>query len=228
MSPNPKFAELYAKSGAARYALAEAEFCQLLQQIAAKQLGAGCSEKQQLEFCAGLRLEELALARGCAAGHDLAWQDFLNRYRASLYTSAYAIARNDATGRELADSIYADLYGLRTAAEMKADGVGKRVSKLASYTGRGSLEGWLRTVLAQEFVNRYRKQKRLVSLEEETEAGREFAAPRAEPAAKTDSRLDAATDAALGALATEERFLLASYFLDDRTLADIAKSLGVH
>ena len=228
MSPNPKFAELYAKSGAAKYALAEAEFCQLLQQIAAKQLGAGCSEKQQLEFCAGLRLEELALARGCAAGHDLAWQDFLNRYRASLYTSAYAIARNDTTGRELADSIYADLYGLRTAAEMKADGVGKRISKLAFYTGRGSLEGWLRTVLAQSWVDRYRKQRRLVSLEEEAEAGRQFAAAESPTQPGADPRLAAATDEALGALAAEDRFILAAYFLDGHTLAEIGATLAVH
>ena len=51
-----------------------------------------------------------------------------------------------------------------------------RSSKLVFYTGRGSLEGWLRTVMAQEFINRYRKQKRTVSLEEQTEEGVQFAA----------------------------------------------------
>ena len=43
--------------------------------------------------------------------------------------------------------------------------------EVSLFTGRGSLEGWLRTVLAQEFVNRYRRTRRLVSLDEEGEDG---------------------------------------------------------
>ena len=121
----------------------------------------------------------------------------------------------------LADGLYADLYGTTTRE-------GARVSKLNSYTGRGSLEGWLRTVMAQEHVNRYRKQKRLVSLDEESDEGGQFAAP--EPAEETaaDPKLVAATDEALAALTSDDRFVLASYYLDGRTLAEIAKMLGVH
>ncbi len=37
-----------------------------------------------------------------------------------------------------------------------------------------------------------------------------------------------ATDTVLAALAAEERFILASYHLDGRTLAEIARTLGVH
>ncbi len=105
---------------------------------------------------------------------------------------------------------------------------GERVSKLASFTGRGSLEGWLRTVLAQEFVNRYRRTKRLVSLEEESEDGMQLAAPEPEPVPSADSRLESATDAALTALPGEDRMVLAAYYLDGRTLAEIARMLGVH
>ncbi len=104
----------------------------------------------------------------------------------------------------------------------------QRVSKLNSYTGRGSLEGWLRAVLAQEFVNRYRKQQRLVSLEEQTEAGAQFAADDPDPAEAVDARLQEATDQALGSLAAEDKLILASYFLDGRTLAEIARLVGVH
>ena len=49
-----------------------------------------------------------------------------------------------------------------------------RVSKLNSYSGRGSLEGWLRTVLAQEWVNSFRSQRRIASLDEQMEAGAQF------------------------------------------------------
>jgi RNA polymerase sigma-70 factor (ECF subfamily) len=99
---------------------------------------------------------------------------------------------------------------------------------LASFTGRGSLEGWLRTVLAQEFVNRYRRTKRSVSLDEESEEGLQFAAPEPEPLLSADARLESATSAALAALSGEDRLVLASYYLDGRTLAEIARTLGVH
>jgi RNA polymerase sigma-70 factor (ECF subfamily) len=113
------------------------------------------------------------------------------------------------------------LYGTTTRA-------GERVSKLASFTGRGSLEGWLRTVLAQEFVNRYRRTRRLVSLDEENEEGAQFAAPEPEPAPAADTRLESATDEALAGLASEDRLVLSSYYLDGRTLAEVARMLGVH
>jgi RNA polymerase sigma-70 factor (ECF subfamily) len=134
---------------------------------------------------------------------------------------ALHITRDAAHAAELADSLFADLYGVNAR-----DGV--RSSKLVFYTGRGSLEGWLRTVMAQEFINRYRKQKRTVSLEEQTEEGAQFAAAVPEPARTSDRRLEAATDEALAELSSEDRFTLASYYLDGRTLAEIARTLGLH
>ena len=130
-------------------------------------------------------------------------------------------AREDSAARDLADTLYADLYGTATRN-------GQRVSKLATYTGRGSLEGWLRTVLAQEYVNRYRRTKRLVSLDEESEEGVQFKAPEPEPAPTADTRLAQSTDEALALLSAEDRTVLSAYYLDGRTLADIARMLGVH
>ena len=103
-----------------------------------------------------------------------------------------------------------------------------RISKLASYTGRGSLEGWLRTVLAQEYVNRYRRQRRLVSFEEKTESGSQFEAKDNGATVPPDVRVEHAADTALVELSAEERLILASYYLDGRTLAEIARMLGVH
>src|ERR1700689_4883237 len=135
--------------------------------------------------------------------------------------SALRIAREDSAARDLADTLYADLYGTTTRE-------GRRVSKLASYSGRGSLEGWLRPVLAQEYVTRYRRTKRLVSLEEESEEGIQFRAPDPEPVAPADNRLAQATDEALGFLSGEDRMILSAYYLDRRTLAEVARMLGVH
>jgi RNA polymerase sigma-70 factor (ECF subfamily) len=213
--------ELYRKSRAAEFGLTTEAFEQVVQEVLAKYLPANAPRSGVHHFCASLRLEELALARACAAGHEPAWEVFLTRYREKLYNIAGYIAKESSAARELADSIYADLYGT-TARE------GKRNSKLASYTGRGSLEGWLRTVMAQEFVNRYRRQRRTVSLDEESEEGAQFAAANPEPAIAVDPRVEIATDQALAELSAEDKFVLASYFLDSRTLAEIARALHVH
>jgi RNA polymerase sigma-70 factor (ECF subfamily) len=214
-------AELYAKSHAGELGLPLAQFSGILHGIAVKYLPAGSSEKDTRVLLASLRIEDLALAHACAAGHEPAWEVFLTRFREKLYEVAAYIARESSAARELADSLYADLYGM-TARD------GQRVSKLASYTGRGSLEGWLRTVLAQEYVNRYRKQRRLVSLDEESEEGVQFAAPEQQPLPAAESRVEMATDEVLSALAPEDRFVLAAYYLDDQTLAQIARTLKVH
>ena len=213
--------ELYTLSGAQAFGLEREQFCAILTEVAKKYLPGETSPQPTCEFCRSLRIEELALARACAAGSERAWEIFLTRYRAKLYDIAGYIAKESSAARELADSLYADLYGT-------SERDGKRISKLAFYTGRGSLEGWLRTVLAQEYVNRYRKRKRLVSLDEEAEEGVQFAAVADEPVAVADPRLERAIDDALKALEAEDRFVLASYFLDNRTLAEIARRLGVH
>jgi RNA polymerase sigma-70 factor, ECF subfamily len=219
-SANPVLCELFQKSRGERYGLTMAQFAAFLEIVAVKYLP-GASPEKKFALWQELRLEELALAQGCIAGHELAWQDFLTRYREKLYAIARGITKEDSSGRDLADSLYADLYGL-------TEKEGRRTSRLSFYMGRGSLEGWLRTVLAQEFVNRYRKQKRLVSLEEEAEDGVQFASTESFAAGPADERLGEATDEALDRLSADDRLILAGYFLDDRTLTDIGRMLGVH
>jgi RNA polymerase sigma-70 factor, ECF subfamily len=217
---NDLLAELHAKAGCDKIGLTRQSFTEILLEVGTK-YGGSASEPELRTFLLSLRVDELALARSCAAGNNSAWEIFLTRFREKLYLSALRIAREDSAARDLADTLYADLYGTTTRE-------GQRVSKLASYTGRGSLEGWLRTVLAQEYVNRYRRTKRLVSLEEESEEGIQFRAPESEPIASVDTRLAQATDEALALLPAEDRTVLAAYYLDGRTLADIARMLGVH
>jgi RNA polymerase sigma-70 factor, ECF subfamily len=229
-------AALHARSGAAAYGVSIEQFAAILDEILRKHLHqnsiynsvhnpAHATDEQKADFCSGLHLEELALARACAAGNERAWHDFISRYRQKLHSMALHITRDAAHAAELADSLFADLYGVNARN-------GVRNSKLVFYTGRGSLEGWLRTVMAQEFINRYRKQKRTVSLEEQTEDGVQFAAAIAEPSYASDrvsdQRLEAATDEALAELSSEDRFTLVAYYLDGRTLAEIARMLGLH
>ena len=218
-------AELYAKIPARDFGLSLTQFQAALERAAAKHARAQASPGEVADFCRGLRLEELSLTTACAEGISQAWDIFIVRYRPGLYAAARAIAKEESKARELADSIYAELYGMRAKE-------GGRVSKLVFYNGRGSLEGWLRTVVAQEFVNQYRKSSRLISLEEKTEAGMQFAAPAPSPVDSSlesfKERLVAATDAALKELPPDEKVILSSYFLDQRTLAEIGRILGMH
>ena len=218
MSDYPSyFAGLYEESGGRGFGLTLASFAAILQEVSGRYVPEVAGERERAAFHRGLRLEDLALARACADGNEAAWECFLNRYRAKLYETAAAIARDESVGRELADSLYTDLFGTRLTAG------GQHISKLASYTGRGSLEGWLRTVLAQEYVNRYRSQRRTAPFDESVQP----AAPISDGAA-VDPRLEQATAEALAELPAEERLILAAYYLDGRTLAEIARMQGVH
>lgn len=211
---------LYEKSRAAEFGFTLAEFCELLEEVADRSLGEGAGAQERARFFETLRLDDLVLARACARGHEAAWERLVMLYREKLNVAALVIARQECVARELADSLYADLFGMR----MRKDG--ERVSKLEYYLGRGSLEGWLRTVLAQEYVNRFRRQQKLVAFDEAIDADVK-ASSLSEPKPQ-NAQLAESTDAALAALSPEERFLFAAYYLDGRTLAEIGHMLNVH
>ncbi len=162
------------------------------------------------------------LARACANGHQGAWEHFLAIYRQPLTRAAIAITGSETLGRELADQLYAELYGLTTR-----DGV--RRSPLDSYRGKGSLMGWLRTTLAQRHVDHHRRTRRELPLDDPADG---YEPPAAIPEPETSSAelllLGRAIEEALRQLAAEERFLLAAYYLDGRTLLEIAPLLHVH
>jgi RNA polymerase sigma-70 factor (ECF subfamily) len=213
-------ANRYAESSAEGYGITPERFQQIVGAVVLR-YAADSSAGEQLQLVASLRVEELVLARACSAGDDAAWKVFLARFRASLFATACKITRYEAAGRELADGLYAELYGMPNRE-------GRRISKLDFYMGRGSLEGWLRTVLAQQHINRYRSQARDASLDEQIEAGVSFAARVQIDAPIEEHRVTAAIAQTLAEVSSEERFLLASYYLDQRTLASIGRQMGVH
>ena len=215
-------AQLYERSGSSHYSISQSDFTIILSGVIDAQLEADAGSSAVIDLLANLRVEELALARACAAGNERAWDVFLTRYREGLYTAALSIAHDDAMAHELADSLYADLFGTESQQ-------GQRVSKLSSYLGIGSLQGWLRTILAHGFIDRYRTERPLVSLTS-PEEDEDFDIPAPPPAVETtvDPRVETATDSALQALDPEDRYLLASYFLHGRTLAEIGRTLGMH
>src|SRR5882672_2529087 len=96
-------AELHAKSGCEKIGLARESFAEILCDVATKYLPAENTEAEARSFLLTLRVDELALARACAAGNNSAWEVFLIRYREKLYLSALRVAREDSSARDLAD-----------------------------------------------------------------------------------------------------------------------------
>ncbi len=207
--------------------IAYEEFARLLLQVAKRyefgsSLPKSLGVEAQVAFLRSLHAEELVLARACAAGDEAAWEKFIVLYRETIYHAAYGIAGSDSVGRELADSLYADLYGLRPRE-------GERYSPLLLYHGRGSLAGWLRSVLAQRFVDLRRKTHREVSLDELAEPA--IPQPTAEasaPPERVTSLIQQVVQMTLVRLPSDQRFILSAYYLDGRTLKQIASLLGVH
>jgi RNA polymerase sigma-70 factor (ECF subfamily) len=206
-----------------------AEWAEALEGIGARcnhnqPVGCDPTRSQQLAFYHSLRLPELALAHACALGRDAAWERFLAFYREPLTHAAIAIAGSATLGHELADSLYAELFGLSTR---EGEAGPERRSPLASYSGRGSLLGWLRTTLSQRHIDHHRRTHRESPLEM-VEATAAAAAPATCPVPGELSRLTEAVTKTLAGLDPESRFLLAAYFLDRQTLLQIARLLHVH
>jgi len=223
--PLPLHAEI--QIVAAEHSLTAAELAQALAAIGAKHnfglpTSTIATPAQQEKFLRALQLADLALAQACALGREPAWQQFLTRFRAPLRQAAIAITGSSSLGEDLADSLYAELFGISERA-------GERRSPLAGYSGRGSLMGWLRATLAQRHVDHHRRTWRESPLPE-PESGHEPVAAKseahAEPAQLT--RITHALEQILQQLSPEHRFLLASYFLDQHTLLEIARLLRVH
>lgn len=221
MSPS-LLEELWRAAGGEDCGLAAGEFGAVLTAVGARynyglSPGAEPDDTRPAVFFRSLHLTELALAHACARGREPAWERFVSLYRATLVQAGTTIAGSASLGAELADSLYAELYGLRQVG-------GERSSPLASYSGRGSLAGWLRATLVQRFRDHLRCTRREAPLDD-------FDCPISQPPAPRAAELGvlaAAVGQTLGALAAEDRFLLAAYYLDRQTLLEIARTLHVH
>jgi RNA polymerase sigma-70 factor, ECF subfamily len=215
--------ELFQSSHAIELGLAHSQFAEVLIAVGNKYSysagpEAAVTPAQREAFWRALHLQDLALASACALGINTAWEVFIARFRGFLERTAIGITGSSSLGKELADSLYSELFGI-------SERDGQRQSPLASYSGRGSLAGWLRTTLAQRYVNHHRQTARLAPLDTQ-----DFPAPvsAVAPAAEVASKLSQAVTQTIGELGAEDRFLISAYFLDQRTLREIAYLLQVH
>lgn len=178
-----------------------------------------------------IQADELLMAIACAAGNERAWWEFDQQHRAYLERVARHLAKTEADAQEVIDTVYVELYGTRVVD-------GERVSKFSTYSGRGSLRGWLRTVVWHSLVDLHRASHEEVSLDEITETIGEGAAhatfAEAAPGGEAEmidhiarERYRKSTVTAIGnaftALDDHERLLLLYYHVENLKLREIAR-----
>ena len=229
----PTVERLYALAGApADWGLGVATFREALERSAGSRfrgVAVQPARRDIIAYLEALNLPDLALACACGAGNSRAWEDFVSRYRNELYRAARAIA-GESGGRELADSLYAELFGLESRE-------GQRRTLFDYFHGRSKLGTWLRAILSQRYINEIRRTRRTESLDapvsdDDPRPVIDPAAPVSEIADPERRRylalLQAALSEALVALEPRERLRLAYYYIEDLTLAQIGRLLGEH
>lgn len=135
------------------------------QSIAKFLFGAGQTEVSADDadgFLNSIQADDLFIAIACSDGNERAWWEFDQNHRSYLERVSRHLASSDINAQEAVDSVYVELYGTRIVD-------GKRVSKFANYSGKGSLRGWLRTVIWHSLVDLHRASPDEVSLDEMTE-----------------------------------------------------------
>ncbi len=185
---------------------------------------------EAIAFLGQLQTTDLFMAIACANGNERAWWDFDQQHRPYLERVARHLAKTEADAQEVIDTVYVELYGTRVVD-------GERLSKFSTYSGRGPLRGWLRTVVWHALVDLHRAGHDEISLDEMTEnvgegaAHSNFATPppggEAEMIEKiTTDRFRRATvssiDAAFGSLEDHEKLLLLFYHVENLKLREIA------
>lgn len=223
---------LFEEARAERWGLSVEQFSNALERAVRKRMsGAELNATQREEFLSTLHLEDLALAQACATDCESAWEFFVEMYRPYLRSAAAAILRTSsasAEARELADSLFAELYGL-------ADGKTGERSLFRYFHGRSSMKTWLRAVLAQRHIDAVRVAKRFESLDEPDGEGKvhepadKMVLPPGDPDRGRYLKLfQTALAAALEKMEMRDRERLRLYYAEERTLAEIGEKLGEH
>jgi RNA polymerase sigma-70 factor (ECF subfamily) len=190
------------------------------------------------DFIDKLQADDLCLIVACERGNQKAWTDLVERFSATVRSAARSASSNEEGAEDLAQSIWAELHGLRVRED------GKPAGKLAYYSGRGSLAGWLRAVVGQLAIDQHRKQSRLVQTEEDADFDRiiqhghdehtwtghaEALNPELEVSTKlAGAQMQRALAECLSRLAAEDRLLVKLYYFDGLRLREAGAVLGVH
>jgi RNA polymerase sigma-70 factor len=219
---------LYSTSNAAAWHVTRTSFADALRLSFERRFGTDARPVTRTEaatFLDSLHAADLALAIGCRDGDADAWRHLVATYRAPVDAFARAVLGNSSRAGEIADSLWADLYGLRGSD-------GDRRSPLAHYGGRSSLMSWLRVVVTRLEADQWRASRRIEPLHEDRDGNSSVAADGTALADPDRARLLAALERslnkALNALSPDDRLRLSYYYVQNLTLAQTAALIGEH
>ena len=190
-------------------------------------------------FIDSLHADDLCLVVACQHGNQAAWSDLVEGYGATVRSAARSASPNEEMAEDLAQSIWAELHGL------KVNDDGRPSGKLAYYSGAGSLGGWLRAVVGQLAIDRHRREARLVHTEEDAELDRLTRDAGVETStsdgfgansspedtlatALASTAVEKALARALSDLEDEDRLLVKLYYFDGLRLREAGAVLGFH
>ena len=183
------------------------------------------STKEIARFISELHSEDLYLVLACNRGDEKAWWEFDREHRSFIERCARNSVAVNVKAEEIVEVVYVELFGTRVV-----DGV--RRSKLTSYTGRGSLRGWLRTVILNAVVDSSRAPQFEIAMDDVSvsqgmASERTFEAESSVVTGLVKKRYQAATmsalDQALRALDDHETLLLLYYHVEGLKLREIAR-----
>lgn len=164
---------------------------------------------QVRQFISELQSNDLYLALACARGNEHAWWELDQNYRGYIERIARHLAKAETDAEEVIDSVYVELYGTRVVDDV-------RQSKFATYTGRGTLRGWLRTVVWHAVIDLHRARHDEVSIDDWSESGGEV---HDRPGWRAGAR--SGGESAMVERVARERYRAATVAALDTSLADL-------
>src|SRR5256714_6564656 len=225
---------LFAESEGHRWGLTLEAFKAALERSVRKHFVVESSQSEIEKYVSALHLKDLALGCACAEGHTAAWEYFVGAYRGYLRSAAGTIlqcASGSPAACELADSLFAELYGL-------TEGKRSERSVFRYFHGRSSLKTWLRAVLAQRHIDGVRASRRFSSLPDDGEepevATRVVVEGTGVPLIADPHReryvalFTRTLEVALGLLKPRDKERLRLYYVEEQTLDAIGRKFGEH
>ena len=210
-----------------RWELSPADFAAAVLRSVNGRLTLGDLSAEDLDgFLKALFVEDLALAAACERGKQRGWVDFLDRFRLIIVSAARTITGEDGKADQIADEIYADLYGLE-------ERDGSRRSLFRYFHGRSSLATWLRSVVARTHVNEYRRVQRSRAMQDRL-ADEMHVHGASTPPPPDPDRAEHLEDfrsgltEALAGLAPRDRLRLSYHYIQQLTLAAVGRLLHEH
>ena len=183
--------------------------------VTERALAAAASERGARSGAPPAHLADLGLALACEAHDPRAVALFERTYLPQAARALRKLRLSQTLGDEVLGWLRFELFARESGA------------LIATYSGRGDLGSWVRSIAVHEALKRAKKERREVSLE----AAEDIPMPAPELVALRGAHGKAFTDAlasAFAALTASERNLLRQYFLDGLTIDVLAGLHAVH